>query len=94
MGKPFDDVRRAVRDGRYIFGDHADNMLRERGIMHWQVVEGVEQARLLSQRPSTKPNPTVELEQMLPDGVSVKAVWAHVEALDVAKLVTVHFFDR
>ena len=94
MGQLLEDVRRAVRVGRYVFSDHADNMLRERGIMHWQVVEDVEQAQLLSERSGTTPNPTVELEQMLPDGTSVKAVWAFIEALDLAKLVTVHFFDR
>lgn len=94
MGALFDHVRRAVREDRYLFSDHADNMLRERGIIHWQIVQGVEDARLLSERAQTKPNPTVEVEQILPDGVSVKAVWAYVLTLDFAKLVTVHFFDR
>ncbi len=90
----FDRVRRAVREDRYFFSDHADNMLRERRIIHWQIVNGVEDARILSERPETRPNPTVEVEQILPDGVPVKAVWAYVRALDFAKLVTVHFIDR
>ena len=90
----FDRIRNAVATERYVFSDHADNMLRERGIMHWQIVAGVEGARVLSERPQTQPNPTVELEQTLPDGTSVKAVWAYLAALDLAKLVTVHFFDR
>lgn len=94
MGELFDRVRRAVREDRYLFSDHADNMLRERGIIHWQIVQGVEDARLLSERAQTKPNPTVEVEQILSDGLSIKAVWAYVRALDFAKLVTVHFFDR
>lgn len=68
--------------------------LRERGIIHWHVTHGVDDARLLSERPHTTPNPTVELEQILPDGAPVKAVWAYVSALDLAKLVTVHFFDK
>lgn len=33
----------------------------------------------------------VEVEQLLADGTLVKAVWARVEVLDAAKLVTVHF---
>ncbi len=94
MGQLFDRVRRAVRADRYIFSDHADNMLRERGIIHWHIVQGVEPASLLSERPETRPNPTVEVEQILPDGVPVMAVWAYVRRLDLAKLVTVHFFDR
>lgn len=94
MGQLFDRIRSAVRENRYFFSDHADNMLRERAITHWQIVEGLEEGRLLSERPGTRPNPTVEVEQVLADGTAVNAVWAHVEALDFAKLVTVHFFDR
>lgn len=94
MGELFERVCRAIREERYLFSDHADNMLRERGIIHWHVTHGVDDARLLSERPHTTPNPTVELEQVLPDGVPVKAVWAYVPALDLAKLVTVHFFDK
>jgi hypothetical protein len=93
MGALFDHIRDAVARDRYVFSDHADNMLRERGVMHWQVVAGVDAARVLSERPQTQPNPTVELEQTLPDGTAVKAVWAYLAALDLAKLVTVHFFD-
>ena len=94
MGQLFDRIRSAVRAERYVFSDYADNMLRERGVVHWQIVGGVDEADLLSERPQTQPNPTVELEQRLPDGTRVKAVWAHVATLDLAKLVTVHFFDR
>ena len=94
MGELFERVRAAVAAERYVFSDHADNALRERGIVHWQVASGVDQARVLSERPQTKPNPTVELQQTLPDATPIKAVWAYLSALDLAKLVTVHFFDR
>ncbi len=33
-------------------------------------------------------------EHALPDGTEFKAVWAHLRQSGVAKLVTVHFFDR
>lgn len=94
MGELYERVRRAVRMERYVFGDHADNALRDRGIMHWQIVTGLEEGRLLIERPSARPNPMVEVEQILADGTSIKAVWAYLQALDCAKLVTVHFFDR
>jgi len=94
MRKWYDRIQHAIRNGRYFFGDHADNMLRERGIMHWQVVEGFEHGHVLTIRPNARPNPIVETEQMLPDGTRFKAVWAFVRRLDHAKLVTVHFFDR
>jgi hypothetical protein len=93
MGELAERIRRAARENRYLFSDHADNMLRERGIMHWQMLESLEHGTILTERPSTRPNPTVEVEQILADGTPVKAVWAYVRALDSAKLVTVHFFD-
>lgn len=94
MGELFNRIKLAVRDERYVFSDHADNMLRERGIIHWQIASGLEDAKLLSERPQTKPNPTIEVEQILADGVPLKAIWAYVHQLDLAKLVTLHFFDR
>jgi hypothetical protein len=93
MGELFEQVRRAAREGRYVFSVHADDRLRERGIMHWQIVQGVEDGRLLAERPRAKPNPAVEVEQVLANGVAVKAVWAYLRAMDLAKLVTVHFVD-
>lgn len=69
-------------------------MLRERSIMHWQIVSGLDEGRPVTQRPTSRPNPVVEVEQILADGTPVKAVWAWIKPLDMAKLVTVHFFDR
>ena len=94
MGDLFERVRGAVRAERYLFSDHADNMLRERQIMHWQVVSGLDQGKPLAEHPAARPNPVVEVEQVLADGTSIRAVWAYVRELDFAKLVTVHFFDR
>ncbi len=94
MGELFNRVQRAVREDRYLFSDHADNMLRERGITHWQIVSGMDEVSLLSERPATRPNPTVEVQEILADGTPVKVVWAYLRALDFAKLVTVHFIDR
>ena len=38
--------------------------------------------------------PSVEVRATLPDGTEIKAVWSHLRQSGVAKLVTVHFFDR
>ena len=94
MGALFDAIRRAAREDRYAFSVHADERLRERRVVAWQVLAGLEHGRLLSERPSDRPNPSVEVDQWIADGSPVKAVWAHVRALDLAKLVTVHFYDR
>ena len=62
--------------------------------MDWQVVAGLEYGRLIAARPDASPNPTVEVCESLPDGTEIKAVWSHLRQSGVAKLVTVHFFDK
>lgn len=94
MGRLHDNVRRCVREDRYLIGEHAAEQLGERGIVEWQIVSGVEHGELLAERPKTKPNPSIELLQWLADGTKFKAVWSYLTAADVAKLVTAHFFDR
>jgi len=46
------------------------------------------------ERPDASPNPAVEVRETLPDGTEFKAVWSHLRQSGVAKLVTVHFFDK
>lgn len=62
--------------------------------MAWQVIAGAAEGRLLMERPWTEPNPSIELDQILADGTSVKVVWSWLAEASVAKLVTVHFYDR
>ena len=62
--------------------------------MEWQVVVGLNDGELLAERPNAQPNPAVEVRESLPDGTEFKAVWSHLLKSGVAKLVTVHFFDR
>jgi hypothetical protein len=94
MGQLFDTIRQLVAENKYVIGEHASERLEERGIMEWQVVAGLDDGDLLAERPDATPNPAVEVREMLPDGTEVKAVWSHLRRSDVAKLVTVHFFDR
>jgi hypothetical protein len=62
--------------------------------MEWQAVAGLEDGELLAERSDATPNPIVEVRESLPDGTEFKAVWSHRRRSGVAKLVTVHFFDR
>ena len=94
MADLFDTIRRLVAEDRYLVGLHASEQLEERGIVEWQVVAGVERGQLLRERPDASPNPVVEIRERLPDGTYVNAVWSHLRTSSVAKLVTVHFFDR
>jgi len=87
-------IRALVLAGRYVVGQHAAERLEERGILEWQVVDGIESGVLLTEDPAALPNPAVEVRQSLADGTEVKAVWSHVIPVDIAKLVTVHFFDE
>ena len=94
MESLFETIRRLVAEEKYLIGQHASERLDERGIMEWQAVAGLEDGILIVERPDASPNPAVEVRQMLPDGTEFKAVWSHLARSGVAKLVTVHFFDR
>jgi hypothetical protein len=93
MGTLFGIIRGLVAEGKYIVGQHAVERLEERGLLEWQVVAGVADAKLMVERPEAAPNPIVELSESLTDGTEVKSVWSHLRRSGVAKLVTVHFFD-
>ena len=94
MGQLFETIRRLVADERYVVGEHAAERLEERRILEWQAVSGLDEGELIAERPRAKPNPTIEVRQLLADGTEVKAVWSYVCQTGVAKLVTIHFFDR
>jgi hypothetical protein len=94
MGQLFETIRALVSQQRYLVGEHAAERLEERGIMEWQAVAELDQGILLVERPGAKPNPAVEVRELLPDGTEFKAVWSHLRRSGVAKLVTVHFFDE
>lgn len=90
----FQTIRTLVMSGRYVVSQHAAERLDERGVLEWQVVDGIEHGLPLKESPDAVPNPSVEVRQLLADGTAVKAVWSHVVSVDVAKLVTVHFIDE
>jgi hypothetical protein len=94
LGRLFETIRALVINGRYLVGEHATVRLDERGVLEWQVVDGIDRGELIVERPEALPNPAVEIRQLLADGTEIKAVWSHVISLDAAKLVTVHFFDE
>lgn len=94
MGQLFDTIRHLVAQEKYVVGQHASERLEERGIMEWQAVAGLDEGELIVERPDATPNPAVEVRQTLPDGAEFKAVWSYLPQSGVAKLVTVHFFDR
>jgi hypothetical protein len=94
MGHLFGTIQKLVSAEKYVVGQHASERLEERGIMEWQVVASLEDGELIVERPDASPNPIVEVRESLADGTEFKAVWSHLRHSGVAKLVTVHFFDR
>ena len=74
MGLLFETVRRLVAGGRYVIDQHAVERLEERGLLEWQVVDGVGAGAVIAEHPRALPNPSVEVRQVLPDGTEVKAV--------------------
>ena len=93
MGKLLYDIRDAVAAGNVIIGVHASDQLRARHITEWQAVSGLAEGRLIVERPDAKPYPAIEIEQLLPDGEPIKAVWSWIGPARFAKLVTVRYFD-
>lgn len=67
---------------------------KTRGIMESLVVAGMADGEMIVERPVASPNPAVEVRETRPDGTEFKAVWSHLRQSDVAKLVTVRFFDE
>lgn len=94
MGKLFETIRQLVQDEKYLVGQHASERLEERGIMEWQAVVGLEDGQLILEKYNAQPNPAVDVNEVLPDGTEFKAVWSYLAKSGVAKLVTVHFYDR
>ncbi len=94
MSQLFDTIRKLVEEDKYIIGQHASERLEQRGIMEWQAVAGLGDGELIAERPNASPNPTVEVREFMPDGTEFKAVWSYLRQSGVAKLVTVHFFNR
>jgi hypothetical protein len=89
----FQQIRDLVAAGDYVVTRHAAGRLRQRGIMAWQAVVGLDGGELLLERPGDKPFPAIEVREALPDGTEFKAVWSLVKDVPLARLVTVHFFD-
>lgn len=94
MESLFDTMRRLVAENRYLIGQHASERLELRNILEWQAVVGLADGELIAERPDATPNPAIEVRETLPDGTEFKAVWSYLASSHVAKLVTVHFFDR
>jgi len=89
----FQQIRELVTAGDYVVTKHAAERMRQRGIMAWQAVVGLDDGELLLERPRDNPFPVIEVRESLPDGTEFKAVWSLVKDVPLARLVTVHFFD-
>lgn len=94
MNSLFETVRELVRADRYLVGLHASERLEERGTLECQAVGGLDDGVLALERPRSQPHPAIEVRQSLPDGTEFKAVWSLMREANVAKLVTVHYFDE
>ncbi len=94
MGRLLAPIRQPVAAEMHVVGEHASERLEERGILEWQAVSGLDDGELIAERPDAKPNPAVEVRESLSDGTEFKAVWSYLHQSGVAKLGTVHFFDR
>jgi hypothetical protein len=91
MGKLFDEIRAAVREDRWLVSWHADERCEERGVTVWQLVAELDRAKLVEERPDTRPHPSVMVREVLPNGEEVEVIWSWLPQSRRAKLVTVYF---
>ncbi len=91
MGKLFERIRAAVRDDRFLVSWHADDRSEEREVAVWQLVAGLEEAKLERERPASKPHPSIVVREELVDGTEVEVIWAWLPESCRAMLVTVYF---
>lgn len=93
MAEIFNRIRDAVRDDRFLVSWHADERCEERNVAVWQVIAGLEDARLKQERAASEPNPSVVVVQDLVGGDEVEVVWAWLPDSGRAMLATVYFPD-
>ena len=93
VGKLLDQLVAAIRADHFVVSWHADERCEERGITAWQLVAGIGDAKLVRERPRSKPNPSVVLRQQLVDGSEAEAIWTWLADSGRAMLVTVYFRD-
>jgi hypothetical protein len=93
MRRLVDKIRAAVDDERFVASWHADERCEERGVTVWRLVAGLADAKLVRERPRSKPYPSVVVRQFLPDGSEVEVIWSWMAESQRAKLVTVYFRD-
>jgi hypothetical protein len=86
-------IKQAVREGDFLVSVHARERLAERRVRLWQVEAGLKSAGVEEVRPDDEPNPSIVVEEFLPDGTPVTVIWSWLESSNQAKLVTVYFRD-
>ena len=94
MGKLLGQIQEAVADDRFLISWHADERCEERGVSPWQLVASLPAARLVCDRPRSKPHPSVVVREELADGSVVEAIWSWMAQSRRAVLVTVYFQDE
>ena len=78
---------------RHVVGDdgRAVERAEEREVAVWQLVAGLEEAKLERERPASKPHPSIVVREELADGTEVEVIWAWLPESHRAMLVTVYF---
>ncbi len=91
MAKLYERICKAVSEDRFVVSFHADERCEERGVTAWQLVCGLESSKLLRERASSHPNPSIVVRTELVDGTEVEVIWSWLETTQEAQLVTVYF---
>lgn len=85
------EIRGRLKQDLFRVSLHAQERLAERRVELWQILDGVEDAEVLEERPASRPHPSVVVRQILADGTEVRVVWSFSARLKDAALVTCFF---
>jgi hypothetical protein len=91
MERLYERIRRAVREERVVFTVHADERLWERKVERWHLLESFESGAIIQAHRGRRTEAKVLVQQVLPSGEEVIAVWTYVRSIECAKLITVYF---
>lgn len=87
------DIRRSIREQTWFASNHADEQLAERKIEAWQVAAMSETGTTVAVVSSARPNAKIDVVGTLPDGATIRAVWAWLPVSRRAMLITAYFTD-
>lgn len=85
-----EDIIRAVREGRFVVTDHADEEARNDRLTLDEILASVNAGEVIEEYPRDHPYPSCPVFGFNPRGEPIHSVWAYNELTGFAVLITVY----